>query len=190
MAQTRRRFLETGVLAAVASTLAGCQGSSGGDTEGGDGGSGGGGTTQTTGMDDGAGGSDGEVTVDMVGSQFDPRNLEIDVGTRVVWTNEDSSGHTVSSASDNWSFDREVSGGGSVGFTFDAEGVYDVYCRFHGGEDLSGMSMKVAAGDATIENPLGSGSGDEGGTTGDGTTTTGGGGGSGGGGGGGSAGPY
>ena len=202
MAQSRRRFLASGVLASLATVLAGCQGSDGDTEDGGDGDNGDGGgdtedggggdsengggdgdTTQSTATDDGSG-DGGEVTVDMGGSEFDPRNLEIEVGTTVVWANQDSFGHTVTSASDNWSLDREVSGGGSTSFTFDAEGVYDVYCRFHGGEDLSGMSMKVAAGDATIDNPLGSGSGDDGGTTGDDTTT------SGGGGGGGAAGPY
>ena len=211
MAQSRRRFLASGVLASLATVLAGCQGSDGDTEDGGDGDNGDGGgdtedggggdsengggdgdTTQSTATDDGSGDGGGEVTVEMGGSAFDPRNLEIEVGTTVVWANQDSFGHTVTSASDNWSLDREVSGGGSTSFTFDAEGVYDVYCRFHGGEDLSGMSMKVAAGAATIENPLGSGSGDDGGTTGDDTTTTGGGGGegSGGGGGGGSAGSY
>ncbi|MEF8839884.1 MAG: plastocyanin/azurin family copper-binding protein, partial [Haloarculaceae archaeon] len=152
MSRTRRRFIETGVLASLVTVLAGCQGDSGdtdggdggsGDTDGGDGGSGdtdgggsgettdggggaGDGTTATTAMDGGSDGGGHEVTVDMAGSQFDPRNLEVEVGTRVVWANEDSFGHTVSSASDNWSFDEEVGGGGSTAFTFESSGVYDV----------------------------------------------------------------
>lgn len=107
----------------------------------------------------GDGSSGGEVVqtteVSMVGSQFDPRNIHVSAGATVTWTNDDSAGHTVTNASDNWSFDREVAGGESTEFTFEESGVYDVYCRFHGSADLTGMSMKVGVGDATIESPLG-----------------------------------
>jgi len=94
--------------------------------------------------------------VSMTGSQFDPRNIQVAAGATVTWSNEDSTAHTVTAASDNWTFDTEVSGGGTAEFTFEDAGVYDVYCRFHGAADLSGMSMKIAVGDATIAAPLGS----------------------------------
>ncbi len=94
-------------------------------------------------------------SVSMVNSQFSPRNIHIDIGTTVTWTNDDGFGHTITSASDNWEKDTEVSGGGSTTYTFEESGVYDVYCRFHGSEDLSGMSMKIAVGNATIQSPLG-----------------------------------
>jgi plastocyanin len=94
--------------------------------------------------------------VSMTGSQFDPRNIQVAAGATVTWSNEDSTAHTVTAASDNWTFDTEVSGGGTAEFTFEDAGVYDVYCRFHGAADLSGMSMKIAVGDATITAPLGS----------------------------------
>jgi plastocyanin len=93
--------------------------------------------------------------VSMTGSQFDPRNVHVDAGATATWTNDDSVAHTVTSASDNWSFDAEVAGGEATAHTFDASGVYDVYCAFHGSADLTGMSMKVGVGDATIESPLG-----------------------------------
>ena len=95
----------------------------------------------------------------MVDSQFDPRNVRVDVGATVTWTNEDVAGHTVTNASDNWSFDETVDGGATASHAFEASGVYDVYCRFHGTADLTGMSMKVAVGDATIDQPLGAGGG-------------------------------
>ncbi len=94
-------------------------------------------------------------SVSMVNSQFSPRNIHIDIGTTVTWTNDDGFGHTITGASDNWEKDTEVSGGGSTTYTFDKPGVYDVYCRFHGSEDLSGMSMKIAVGNITIQSPLG-----------------------------------
>lgn len=129
----RRTFLTTAAMIGIG-TISGC--------------SGGGGAT---------GGSRVEETSDigMVDSQFDPRNARVDTGTTVTWTNEDAAGHTVTSASDNWELDVTVDGGGDATHTFEASGVYDVYCRFHGSADLSGMSMKIAVGDATIESPLG-----------------------------------
>ena len=75
----------------------------------------------------------------------------------MTWTNEDDTTHTVTSASDNWTQDTEVDGGGQTTHTFEQDGVYDCYCRFHGSTDLSRTSMKVAVGDATIESPLGGG---------------------------------
>lgn len=118
-------------------------------------------TPLVAGCTGGGDGGDGQVVetteVAMSGSQFDPRNIHVPTGATVTWTNEDGHGHTVTSASDNWSVDDEVSAGGSTQFTFEESGVYDLYCRFHGSADLSGMSMKVGVGDATIESPLGGG---------------------------------
>lgn len=146
----RRTFL-AGTAALGASLIAGCSGGDSGDGGDGDDGGDGGQIPETT-------------SVSMTDNQFDPRNIRVDVGATVTWTNDDSFGHTVSNASDNWSKDAEVSAGGETTHTFDSAGVYDVYCRFHGGSDLSGMSMKIGVGDATIENPLGSlESGDDGG---------------------------
>lgn len=99
----------------------------------------------------------GDVT--MADTQFDPRNIDVEAGTTVTWTNEDSTTHTVTSASDNWTKDVEVPSDEETTHTFEQNEVYDVYCRFHGDADLSGMSMKVGVGDATIENPLGSSDG-------------------------------
>lgn len=131
----RRRFLAVAGWA-VTAAAAGCLGS---------------GTDST-----GDGGQVIETTdVSMVGSQFDPRNVNVDAGATVTWTNDDSAAHTVTNASVNWTFDEEVAGGGSTEFTFEESGVYAVYCRFHGSADLTGMSMKVGVGDATIEQPLG-----------------------------------
>lgn len=93
--------------------------------------------------------------VSMVNSQFSPRNIQIDVGDTVTWTNNDSTAHTVTSGSDNWEKDTEVSGGESTTHTFEEPGIYYVYCRFHGSRDLSGMSMKIAVGNTTIQDPLG-----------------------------------
>lgn len=97
-------------------------------------------------------------SVSMTGSQFDPRNIRVDSGTTVTWTNDDNFEHTVTGASDNWSKDTSVPGGEQTTHTFEESGVYEVYCSIHGGPDMSGMSMKVGVGDATIDEPLGGGS--------------------------------
>ena len=57
----------------------------------------------------GGGGGDDRVAetteVAMTASQFEPRNIHAPSGATVSWTNDDSTAHTVTSASDNWSFD-------------------------------------------------------------------------------------
>lgn len=135
MPPNRRQVLESAGLG-LSGLLAGCAG-----------GSGSGPTVEQT------------TDVAMVDTQFDPRNVAVDAGATVTWTNEDGSDHTVTAASDNWNMDETVAGGGNASHTFEDSGVYEVYCRLHGSADLSGMSMKIGVGDATIEDPLGGGGG-------------------------------
>lgn len=90
------------------------------------------------------------VTVTMFDSAFNPAELRIEPGTQVIWENSDNYAHTVTAASENWSFDVEVPADGTASYTFETEGLYDVYCRFHGRQSLTGMSMRIAVGDATI----------------------------------------
>jgi plastocyanin len=145
---TRRTVLSTAASGFV--LIAGCtNGDSGGDNAGGNEPS----VEETT-------------SVTLSSNQFEPRNIKVDAETEVTWSNDDSTAHTVTNAADNWNKDTEVSGGGEASHTFDESGVFDVYCTYHGSADLSGMSMKIAVGDATIENPLG-GDGDDGGDGGD-----------------------
>jgi plastocyanin len=135
---TTRRALLGSVGTALATGLAGCTG----------------GGTDTPGD---------SLTVMMVNTQFDPRNARVAAGGTVTWTNEDDSPHTVTSASENWQKDAEVTAGGQTTHTFSDDGIYDVYCTFHGSADLSGMSMKIAVGSATIDDPLGEASDGNGG---------------------------
>lgn len=103
------------------------------------------------------------ATVSMTASQFDPRSVEVATGGTVTWSNDSDVDHTVTSASDNWEFDEELPAGEETSHSFAESGIYDVYCSFHGSADLSGMSMKVAVGDATIEEPLTDSGDDDGG---------------------------
>ena len=99
--------------------------------------------------------------VSMTGSQFDPRNVHVDVDTTVMWTSEDSTDRTVMGASDNWSEDTTVSGKETT-HIFEESGVCDVYCRFHRSFDPLVMIMKVGVKNTTDKSPLGAG-GDDGG---------------------------
>lgn len=101
------------------------------------------------------------TSVTITDNQFDPRNIHVDAGATVTWTNEGESGHTVTSGSDNWSKDTEIAVGDETTHTYEDDGIYDVYCRFHGSDDLSGMSMKVGVGNETIADPLGEGNDDQ-----------------------------
>jgi plastocyanin len=152
---TGRRRLLTASVTLAGPLIAGCVGSSGG------GGSVDGGANNGSGAGDAS--IEGTSSVAMVNNGFEPRNVEVGTGTTVTWTNEDDLEHTVTDASDNWQKDTRVAGGGETSHTFEDSGVYDVFCSIHGSSDLSGMSMRVGVGDATIEAPLGGAGGSSGG---------------------------
>lgn len=129
----RRAFL--GVVGAGTTSLAGCIGGLFGD-------------------DDSNDGPDGEPVVTLRDNQFDPRNLSVERGATVRWTNEDAVEHTVTAASGNWTVDYAIPAGEPREYTFEADGVYTAYCRYHGAPDLSGMAMKIGVGDSEIDEPL------------------------------------
>jgi plastocyanin len=65
------------------------------------------------------------------GFAFQPRSLEVSVGTTVTWTNDDAIQHSVTAA-DN-SFDSGLfTQGGTFSHTFDKPGTYAYYCARHG----------------------------------------------------------
>ncbi len=133
----RREFLRTAIAGSVV-LIAGCAGTNEDEPESGSGGS----LAEET------------TTVSMTSSQFEPRNIHVETGATVTWQNGASADHTVTSASANWEQDAVVSSGEETTYTFEESGVYEVYCSYHGSADLTGMSMKVGVGDATIEDPL------------------------------------
>ena len=98
-------------------------------------------------------------------SQFHPRNIEIDVGDEVTWTNdeeepEDIEGqvevptYLIQSATPGWEFEAELGEGESVSHTFEDAGIYALYDEIFGDEDLNDMSMKIGVGEE-IEDPVG-----------------------------------
>ena len=78
----------------------------------------------------------GEETVRIDGSQFDPSELTIAVGTEVSFVNADSFAHTVTEGTDGTAVDdpivdEEIAQNGTVSVTFDEPGTYEITCRIH-----------------------------------------------------------
>ncbi len=68
--------------------------------------------------------------VEISGFAFVPATITIPVGTTVTWFNKDSVAHTVSSREDV--FDSgNLSGGATFSYTFDQNGSFEYYCKFH-----------------------------------------------------------
>ena len=78
----------------------------------------------------------GEEAVRIDGSQFDPAELTISVGTEVSWVNADSFGHTVTEGTDGTPvddpiIDEDIAQNATVSVTFDEPGTYEITCRIH-----------------------------------------------------------
>ena len=78
----------------------------------------------------------GEETVRIDGSQFDPSELTIAVGTEVSWVNADSFAHTVTEGTDGTPvddpiIDEEIAQNATVSVTFDEPGTYEITCKIH-----------------------------------------------------------
>jgi plastocyanin len=84
------------------------------------------------------GGTTAEAQVVMRSLAFVPKELTIQAGTKVTWTNEDSFAHTVTSGTrgnPTGMFDETVQAGGTFSFTFEQPGTYDYFCSIHPGMD-------------------------------------------------------
>ncbi len=78
----------------------------------------------------------GEVEIFMAGSMFSPREVTIEAGTTVLWYNDDTLPHTVTSdtqAGLGELFDAELEPGGNFSYTFDEPGDYLYVCTLHPG---------------------------------------------------------
>lgn len=79
----------------------------------------------------------GVVGAAAVDNQFQPMQLTVTVGSRVVWTNEGQNPHTVTA--DDRAFDSgTIESGQTFAVTFDEIGRVPYYCQIHGGPG-SGM---------------------------------------------------
>lgn len=80
-----------------------------------------------------------KVTITVTSYQFNPKVLNVAVGTTVVWFNKEGR-HTVEA--DKGEFKSDVlTDGKSFEFTFSKAGKYAYHCSFHGesgGKDMAG----------------------------------------------------
>lgn len=70
--------------------------------------------------------------------RFDPVAIEVDAGSEVTWTNEDSFTHTVKLEDGPDTSDHRVGRGDSVTLTFDTAGTYHYVCTLHP-RDMKGV---------------------------------------------------
>lgn len=72
----------------------------------------------------------GEAVVHISGFKFDPADINVSVGTKVIWVNDDSVMHTVTG--DNGEFDLgNFQHGDNKSYTFTKAGNYSYHCNIH-----------------------------------------------------------
>lgn len=72
----------------------------------------------------------GTTAVTIKGFDYHPKTLTVKSGTKITWTDKDSTNHTVT-ADDN-SFDvGNISGGASGSHTFAKAGTFAYHCTYH-----------------------------------------------------------
>ncbi|MBW3583198.1 MAG: cupredoxin domain-containing protein [Euryarchaeota archaeon] len=64
-------------------------------------------------------------------SSYDPAEVTITVGDRVVWKNEDTCPHTATEEDDAWDTKNIDAGATSKAITFDTAGTYSYVCKYH-----------------------------------------------------------
>lgn len=75
----------------------------------------------------------------MVGTSFNKSDLEVTVGTTVMWTNQSSVSHTVTSGNRGDSDAGDLFDSGTLGadatfsHTFEEVGTFEYFCGFHAG---------------------------------------------------------
>ena len=71
-----------------------------------------------------------EVAVKIARFEFDPVDVEIEVGDSVVWSNADVAPHTATASDGGWDTGR-LRKGEDGKITFDEPGEYPYFCAFH-----------------------------------------------------------
>lgn len=72
-----------------------------------------------------------EVKVDIKNFEYSPKELKIEEGTTVIWTNYDNITHTVTSTVKEEANSRDIKSGETFKYTFYKKGEYDYYCLKH-----------------------------------------------------------
>lgn len=99
--------------------------------------------TGTTGATGGNQTASGAFTISIDASGFSPSTVTINSGTKVTWTNKDSTNHTVTADNNSFNSGPLTPGQSYSPKEFVAKGEYTYYCTYHGGPGGSGMSGKI-----------------------------------------------
>lgn len=78
-----------------------------------------------------ANGRAGSKSVSATDSAWNPVKTGVTRGTRVIWKNPTSGTHDVVAYGSKWSFDKTISPGQSVSYTFSNAGTYLFRCTLH-----------------------------------------------------------
>ena len=81
------------------------------------------------------------ASVSAIDNLFTPEIVRVDLGETVEWTMDGRSPHTVEADDGSWS-SGNLDPGAEFDRTFDAEGVFPFFCRYHGRPGL-GMAGTV-----------------------------------------------
>ncbi|HZO07378.1 MAG TPA: cupredoxin family copper-binding protein [Solirubrobacterales bacterium] len=85
-------------------------------------------TDETTAI--GGGNGTAATEVEIVEFAYDPDPIEVEAGSTVSWTNEDSAPHTATA--DDGSFDTDTLDKGKTGkVTFEEAGTFPYFCEIH-----------------------------------------------------------
>ena len=85
-----------------------------------------------------------DTQVKIAGWRFHPKDLQVPVGTTVVWLNTQK-GHHTSISDDGLTWNSgSIPSGGTFSFTFTTPGTYAYHCRF--GKGIHGVIEVLAAG--------------------------------------------
>ena len=77
-----------------------------------------------------------QTNVAIKGFAFSPATITVTKGTKVTFSNQDSTAHTVTSGANrtkDGTFDAQISGGNETQITFDKTGTIAYFCQFHQG---------------------------------------------------------
>ncbi len=69
------------------------------------------------------------IDISIRNSQFNPDDIVIGKGTKVIWTNYDSQGHTITS--ENYFDSNTIQKGETFSFVFNEIGEFEYNCKIH-----------------------------------------------------------
>jgi len=81
-------------------------------------------------------GMENEVEIEILGSQFNPSSITIDVGTRVVWVNKDNEIHSIDpgtfmNGTNDFLASQNMEENDTYGITFSNRETINYYCSIH-----------------------------------------------------------